>query len=178
MMHRWGDGWFRKYGDEFDEAIRVLEKRIREWAHCGICGKEKWGCYQDDFLTLWDGGLRYIFTPYKGYVIGDTKLAKFLHRLDTHIIPGKKTMLGRLWYGLANLNEKLGLVKLVHKWQAKRINKAFQVTCKEYPHFIDELVSDVCCYEMIKPCKWGDVDGTKIHSKYWKTIDKFEDFVL
>lgn len=177
-MHEWGDKWFKKYGKQFDEAIRVLEERIRKWAYCGVCGKEKYGTYRDEYLTLWDGGIRQILTPYKCWVIGHSKWAKFLWYIDNHIIPYKKTKYGWLWGGLANLNGKLGIIKLVHKWQAKRINKAFQVTCKEFPELVDELVSDVDCYEMIVPCKYGNVDGAKIHSKYWKTITDFKDFEL
>lgn len=177
-MHFWGDKWFKEHGNDFYTAIDRLEKRIRKWAHCGVYGKEKYGCYRDEYLTLWDGGIRQILTPYKCCIIGHSKRAKFLHIIDTHLIPGTKTRYGRRWYGLADFNEKLGLIKLVHKWQASRINKAFQVTCKEFPELIDELICDVDCYKMIVPCKYGTVDGTAIHNKYWKTIDKFEDFEL
>ena len=177
-MHFWGDKWFKEHGNDFYTAIDRLEKRIRKWVHCGVYGKEKYGTYRDEYLTMWDGGIRQILTPYKGWVIGHTKWAKFLWYIDNHLIPSKKTKFGWIWVGLSNLNYKIGLVKLVHKWQASRINKAFQVTCKEFPELIDELICDIDCYELIKPCKWGDVDGTKIHNKYWKTIDKFEDFEL
>jgi hypothetical protein len=27
---------------------------------------------------------------------------------------------------------------------------------------------------MVKPCKWGNIDGEKIHKKYWKTFDQIE----
>lgn len=177
-MHYWGDEWFKEHGNDFYTAIDRLEKRIRKWAHCGVYGMEKYGAYRDEYLTMWDGGIRQILTPYKGWVIGHTWWAKFLWYIDNHLIPCEKTKFGWLWVGLSNLNYKIGLVKLVHKWQESRINKAFQVTCKEFPELIDELICDVDCYEMIKPCKWGNVDGTAIHNKYWKTIDKFEDFGL
>ena len=169
-MHEWGDDWFKKYGTEFNRAITVLEKRIRKWAHAGVCGKEKWGCYRDEYLTLWNGGLRYLLTPYRGWVIGHSKWATFLWYIDTHLLPIKKIKYGWYWVGIADLNRVLGLTKLYHKFQERRINKAFQVTCKEYPHFIDELISDVDCYKLIKPCKWGDIDGEAIHKKYWKVV--------
>lgn len=177
-MHYWGDKWFKEHDGQLNEAINILTYRVRKWAHCGFSTKEKYGSMRTDFVMLWDGGIRQILTPYKGWVIGHTWWAKFLWYIDNHLIPYKKTKYGWLWVGLANLNWAIGLTKLVHKWQAKRINKAFQVTCKEFPELIDELICDVDCYEIIKPCKWGDVDGTKIHNKYWKTIDKFEDFEL
>lgn len=49
-------------------------------------------------------------------------------------------------------------------------NKVFQMACKKWPHIVDELVVDVDGWEWIKPCKWGDVDGTAIHRKYWKSL--------
>ena len=50
-------------------------------------------------------------------------------------------------------------------------NKVFQIACKKWPHLTDELVADVDGWKWIKPCKWGDVDGTAIHNKYWKTLN-------
>ncbi|MDO4465568.1 MAG: hypothetical protein Q4C49_00970 [Bacillota bacterium] len=76
----------------------------------------------------------------------------------------------RIWLGLIHINNKIGLTKLVNKFQAYQFNKTFQLACKKWPNIIDELISDIDGYEMIKPCKWGDVDGTEIHNKYWTTI--------
>lgn len=167
-MHSWEDEWFQKYGDELDQAIRELEHRIRKWAKAGVCGKEKWGCYCDDFLTLWDGSLTTILYGYKAS-IGNGWLERLVAHIDYRLIPYKKTRFGWIKAGLANFNRLIGLVKLVNKWQCRMINKAFQVTCKEHPDIIDELVVDTMCYRVIRPCKWGDVDGEKIHKKYWKT---------
>jgi len=52
-MHYWGDEWFKEHGNDFYTAIDRLEKRIRKWAHCGVCGKEKYGCFTEatDILT-------------------------------------------------------------------------------------------------------------------------------
>ena len=74
----------------------------------------------------------------------------------------------RIWKGLCFYNDKIGLTKLVNNYQAKMYNKVFQQACKKWPDIIDELVVDTVGYEMIKPCKWGNVDGELIHSKYWK----------
>ena len=176
-MHFWGDEWFRKYGTEFDKAINTLESRMRKWAHVGVYGKEKFGTYRDEYLKLWDGGLHYLFTKYKGWVVGQSKWAKFLYNLDTRLIPHRKTKFGWMWWGLRDLNRVLGLTKLYHIFQKRRINKAFQITLKEYPHFINELVSCVDCYELIKPCRWGNADGTEIHNRYWTpiTADDFKE---
>jgi len=172
-MHCWGDEWFKKYGDQLNSAISILETRMRKWAKVGVCGKEKWGCYRDDFLTFWDGGIKEIFVGYRA-----TYKWHWFHRLCYHIdhrlIPVKKTEYGWIWVGLCDFNSMIGLRKLVNMWQARMINKAFQITLKENPEIIDELVSDVDCYEVIKPCKWGDVDGKEIHNKYWKVISKKE----
>lgn len=167
-MHYWGDEWFQKYGSSFYKAIGKLESRMRSWARVGVCGKEKWGMYRSDFLTFWDGGLTQIFFGYRARYRG---FAHLLYNFDHYLIPIKKTKYGWLRVGFADLIRVIGLQKLVQKWQTEQVNKAFQVTCKEYPQFIDELVADVDCYEIIKPGKWGDVDGEKIHWKHWKKIE-------
>ena len=167
-MHIWGDEWFKKYGNQFYNAIDIFECRIRKWAKCGVCGKEKFGTYRDDFFQMWDGSLLQSLFGYK--TVYPTKFESFIWHIDHHLIPGKKSKFGRIWHGLADLNRCTGLTKLVRKWQAKRLNKAAQITCKEYPDVIDELLMNVCFYKCIKPCKWGDVDGEKIHKKYWKTL--------
>ena len=50
-------------------------------------------------------------------------------------------------------------------------NKVFQQACKKWSHLIDELIVDVDGWEWIKPCKWGNIDGKKIHDKYWKSVE-------
>jgi hypothetical protein len=42
--------------------------------------------------------------------------------------------------------------------------------CKKYPHIIDEIVSDLDGYKMVKPGIFGKVSGEAIHNKYWRTI--------
>lgn len=168
-MHRWGDEWFQKYGSELNEAIRKLEDRIRKWAKAGVCGKEKWGCYVDEYLTLWDGSLTQIFFGYRATYKWN-KISNVMWYLDHYLIPYKKTRFGWLKWGIADFNRLIGLVRLVRWWQKRMINKAFQITCKEHPDIIDELILDTYNYEMIKPCKWGDIDGEKIHRKYWKKL--------
>lgn len=169
-MHCWGDEWFNQHGDSLYMAIEAVEKRIRKWAKAGVCGKEKWGCYRDDFLTFWDGGIAQIFFGYRA-TYQRNPISRIMWKIDHALIPVKKTEFG--WYkvGLANFNRWIGLTNLVNKWQANMVNKAFQVTCREYPDVVDELVSDTDCYEMIKPCKWGDIDGVEIHRKYWKSVE-------
>lgn len=168
-MHEWGDDWFNEHGAELYAAIDKVEERIRKWAKAGVCGKEKWGTYRDEYLRLWDGGITQIFFGYRATYYWNV-VSRILYFIDHRLIPVKKTEFGWLRAGLADLNYKIGLTELVWKWQRKMINKAFQVTCREYPNVVEELVVDVDCWKMIKPCKWGDVDGQEIHDKYWKTV--------
>ena len=172
-MHKWGDDWFRKYGNEFDRAIYDFEQRIKKWAKCGVCGKEKYGTYRDDYFRMWDGSLSVLFFGYKAF--RHSKFENLVWKLDHYLVPVKKTQFG--WYkvGLANLNRTIGLVKLVNKWQARQLNKAAQITCKEHPDLVDELLMCVCFYKCIKPCKWGNIDGEAIHKKYWKPLKEDKD---
>lgn len=169
-MHIWGDEWFQKYGDQLYKAIDVFEKRIIKWAKCGVCGKEKFGTYRDDFFQMWNGSLAQILFGYR--CVYRKWFEKIICFIDNNLIPIKKTQFGWRKVGLSDFNRSIGLVKLVNKWQAKRLNKAVQITCKEFPDVVDELLSDVCFYKCIKPCKWGNIDGEKIHDKYWKVINK------
>lgn len=168
-MHIWGDEWFKKYGNQFYEAIKVFEDRIRKWAKCRVYGKEKFGTYRDEYFSMWNGELSTIFFGYK-LVYNRNWFEKLIWKIDNCLIPIKKTQFS--WYkvGLANFNRAIKLVKLVNKWQAKMLNKAAQITCKEYPDVVGELLMDVCFYKCIKPCKWGNINGQKIHEKYWKVI--------
>lgn len=167
-MHYWGDEWFQKYGETFYRAIDVFEERIRKWAKCGVYGKEKYGTYRDEYFRMWDGSLFIIFFGYKLFRNG--WLENLVYRIDNRLIPIKKTQFGWRKVGLSDFNRLIGLTKLVNKWQARMLNKAAQITCKEYPEVVDELLMDVCFYKCIKPCKWGNVDGEEIHKKYWKTV--------
>lgn len=169
-MHRWGDEWFQKYGEELNIAIRDLENRIRKWAKASVWGKEKWGCYVDEYFHLWDGSLTEIFFGYK-VTYRWNKISNVMWYLDHCLIPFKKTRFGWLKVGIADFNRLIGLVKLVHWWQKRMVNKAYQITCKEHPDIIDELIVDTYNYDLIKPCKWGDVDGEEIHRKYWRKVE-------
>lgn len=169
-MHIWGDEWFKKYGNRLYNAIDIFEYRIRKWAKCRVYGKEKYGTYRDEYFSMWDGSISTIFFGYKLFR-GSNWFENLMWNIDNNLIPIKKTQFG--WYkvGLANFNRAIGLVKLVNKWQARMLNKAAQITCKEYPDVVGELLMDVCFYKYIKPCKWGDIDGEEIHNKYWKTLE-------
>lgn len=168
-MHYWGDEWFKKYGNQLYNAIDILEYRIRKWAKCGVYGKEKYGTYRDEYFRMWDGGIFIIVFGYT-FFHGKNWLERLLWKIDHTLIPIQKTKFGWRRVGLADFNQAIGLVKLVNKWQAKMVNKAYQITCKEYPDIIDELIVCADTYTMVKPCKWGNIDGEIIHDKYWKKL--------
>lgn len=191
-MHEWGDEWFQKYGDQLYKAISEIEHYLRKHG-IGVCGKEKWGCYRNEYLQFWNGGIYQILFGYRAYIgpyslSKHPKLEKFMqtvhkfiyYKIDIAIpdIPEGTPIEEfhnyydkRIWKGLTYINEKIGLVKLVHKYQAYHFNKIFQITCKKYPDIIDELISEIDGYEMIKPCKWGNVDGIEIHNEYWTIVE-------
>lgn len=182
-MHYWGDDWFKAHGDNLYAAIDKIEKGLRRHGIC-VCGKEKYGTYRDDFLRFWDGGWYYIifgptlcFCPKHYYKWKPLRLTvEFIHKairwFDHYMIPYKKTKYGWLKGGVADFNTWIGITGLVWKRQAKMYNKVIQQACAEYPDIVDELVLDLTGYKMIKPCKWGNVDGTEIHNKYWVPISE------
>ena len=185
-MHFWGDEWFKEHGDDMYTAIDKIEDGLRRHG-IGVCGKEKWGCYRDDFLRFWDGGIYYIvfgpslsFTPKRYYRWKPfRKLVEFIHRavwwLDHAVIPYKKTKYGWLKGGIATFNTWIGITKPVWDYQARMYNKVIQQVCAEYPDIVDELVSDLSGYKMIKPCKWGDVDGVEVHDRHWVPVSSFKE---
>ena len=188
-MHEWGDEWFQAHGADLYEAIKYIETNLRKH-HIGVYGKEKFGCYRDDYLRFWDGGLYEILFGYRGYIGSyvnypfdwmkniSNAFHRFIYQIvdngytsckkDTLVKEMGKQYSNRTWRGLCFYNAKIGLTKLVREHQAKMYNKVFQKACKKWPDIIDELIVDTAGYYMIKPCKWGNVDGELIHSKYWK----------
>ncbi|MBQ1571522.1 MAG: hypothetical protein IIZ78_10390 [Clostridiales bacterium] len=166
-MHYYGDDWFNEHGDDLYDAIAILDKRLRKAGVIVYC-KEKYGTMRTDFFRLWDGNLSDILFGRKLY--RDNWFEDVVWWLDYRMIPVGKTSFGWQYVGLSDFNTLIHLKHLVWKWQAKMVNKAFQVTCKEHPDIVDELVCDVDCWKMIKPCKWGDVDGEEIHYRYWRKM--------
>lgn len=192
-MHYWGDEWFKNNGNDLYEAINYIDKELRRYGIFAI-SKEKYGSRREDILHLWDGGIysllfghRCFIGTYKHYK--NEKLRNFIDQIHHFIyytidqgIPSKKEnetfeeyskrYEKRIWKGLSHYTNKIGLLKLVHKYQANMYNKTYQIACKKWPMIIDELIVMVDGYKMIKPCKWGNIDGEEIHNKYWRTPDQ------
>jgi hypothetical protein len=151
-MHQWGDDWFKANGESLNKAMDEFEKICRKMGFILLYGKEKWGCYRDEYLTFWDGGLHYFI--YKSPIFIRNN---FLYWKVDPIIKFITKFTGVQW--------------LFVKYQTFVYNYAMQKVCKKYPNVIDEMVMDLNGYKMIKPSIFGDVDGEKIHKKYWRTLE-------
>lgn len=210
-MHYCDYDWFENNGKDLYDAIDFVEHFLRKH-HIGVCGKEKYGTYRDEFLRFWDGGIYQIlfgnrvrigtfhkyefkenendkFIKQKKWFNKEIspKIVKFVDKIH-HFIYFKIDLAvphipegtnfndfvlyynKRKWLGLTHYSKKIGLLNLVHKHQANIYNKAFQLACNKWPIVQDELIAYVSGYRMIKPCKWGNIDGVKIHNKYWTKI--------
>lgn len=187
-MHYWGDEWFKSNGKDLNNAINFIETYLRKH-HIGVCGKEKYGAYRDEYLRFWSGGLYEILFGYSVYIgtwrfKNHPKLQSLINKIHHFIYykvdcgnPEKfenetfeeysTRFKNRKWKGLHHYSNQIGLTKLIQDHQAKYYNKAFQLACKKWPNVKDELIVMVDGYKMIKPCRWGDVDGEEIHNKYW-----------
>jgi hypothetical protein len=193
-MHEYGDEWFEKYGDELHSALSELSDEFKK-NKLHIYLKEKYGCLRSEIISLWDGG---IFQPLFGYCIStytySTKgllkynwarnlcngIRRFIRfKLDLgHISKKENETLNdysrryekRLWKGLSHINMKIGLVDIVNKKKIKKVNEIVQKVCAKHPDIVDEIIMDLDFYEWIKPCEYGNVDGVKIHEKYWKPL--------
>lgn len=151
--HVWGDAWFEKHGRDLDSAISYCTHTWRTWGRIGCGGsKEKYGTFRDN-VTFYSGW----------WAVHD--LVKPGYRYYQW---GKKLM--NLEILLGNCVRFLRLDKLVRLWQYQVYNFAIQQACKRYPAIVDEIVADLDYYHLVKPGIFGDVDGTKIHNKYWTRI--------
>ena len=157
-------------------------------------GKGYWcgNSYRDEYLRFWDGGLYTILFGYRGWIGTHHRykwkwMEDFVNKIHHFIYftldcgtpestegesfeDYSKKYENRKWKGLHHYSNQIGLTKLIQDRQAKHYNKAFQLACKKWPNIIDELIAMTDGYKMIKPCKWGDVDGEEIHNKYWKKM--------
>lgn len=166
-MHFWEDDWFKKNGDDLYNAIDFIETYLRKHG-IGVCGKEKYGTYRDEFLHFWDGGLYTAIFGYRCYIGTFNKYPKWLENIVNKIHHFIYFTLDRCV--IRPFTNFTKIHKLVFNYQAKHYNKAFQLACKKWPNVTDELIVMVNGYQLIKPCKWGNVDGEEIHKKYWKSI--------
>lgn len=192
-MHYWGDEWFKEHGNELYTAIDEIEHEMRKY-RIGINGKEKWGCYVPEYLQFWDCGIYELIWGYRMYcgTWGCKGLYKFKwftnfinaihHFIRYKIDEGmprykegesfeetKRKNERKLWFGIKYYMYQIGITKLIWKWQESKVNKAYQIVCKKHPDIIEELTCDgYTPYRMIKPCRYGQLDGKELEKKYWK----------
>lgn len=189
-MHDWGDDWFKSNGEDLNDAINFIEKNLHKY-HIGVYGKEKYGTYRDEYLHFWSGGLYEILFGYHVWIGTNSfrrfpkiqnmvnKIHHFIYYKVDYGTPEKYEdesfeeysirFKNRKWKGLIHYSSKIGLTELVYNYQAKMYNKVFQLACKKWPNVIDELIVGIEGYKLIKPCKWGNINGEEIHKKYWKS---------
>lgn len=150
-MHEYGDEWFNKNGKDFIKITNWCMRIWHKYGRIGTHGKEKFGTFRDH-IYMWDGGLHTLLFP--GYVF--IKYPFLYFKIDEYIIKP--------------FTKFTGLLKLGWKYQSMIYNYTIQKACRKYPHMVDELVSCLDGYEMIKPGIFGNVDGKEIHNKYWKRV--------
>lgn len=150
-MHMWGDEWFEKNDNDLYNAISYIMKTWTKYGRIGTHGKEKYGTFRDH-PYFWDGGIHYLLYP--GYV-------RVVHRWLYFYVD---------WYFTQPFMRYTGLLHIGLWWQAQVYNYAIQMACKKYPHIVDEIVSHLEGYMLVKPGIFGPIDGTKIHNKYWKSL--------
>ena len=150
-MHQWGDEWFKTNGNDLYKAIDEFEDICIKYGGIKVYGKEKYGTYRDEYLSLWDGGLHYI-------------LFSSVVKIENNFIYWKLDPVLKAIFKFTRI------LKLVQWYQANVYNYAMQKICKKYPNVVDEMTIMIDGYKMIKPGRFGDLDGLKIHNDNWKTI--------
>lgn len=154
-MHFWGDEWFKKNGNDLNEAIDFC-MYIFKLARIGTHGKEKYGTFRDH-VYFWDGGLHTLIWP--GYVRIMNSFMYF--KLDRYVLRPFTKYSGLFFIG---------------SWiQYKVYNYAFQIAIKRWPNVKDELICSIDYPELIKPGLFGKVDGRIIHDSYWKQEQEDDD---
>lgn len=152
--HYWHDDWFKKNGEDLNNAIYYCMDFWKRWGRIGSHGKEKYGRFRDH-PWLWDGGIWSLVFP--GYVwVRPGFWSWIYYNIDLEF--------------LIPFTTKIGIHRLGLWYQSKIYNYAIQKMCKKYPNIVDELVADLEGYEMVKPGIFGPIDGKAIHNKYWKSV--------
>lgn len=201
-MHFWGDQWFREHGDHLYEAIKYVEKNLRKhgiWVagkeKYGTYRDEYLRFWDGTLYHLLFRGRMYVGPYNHSRVEWIARLQDWFHefiywRIDQGWTremmkeedPEKRqALIRKRFIGADGTWSSKGFQSLVmqSRWYKRYIekkkecyNRVFQEACKKWPDVIDELICDTDGFSMIRPCKWGDIDGKKIHDKYWMPISK------
>ena len=196
-MHYWGDEWFQKHGSHLYDAIAYIEKNLRKRGisvagkeKYGTYRDEYLRVWDGGLYSVLFGGRMYI-GPYRHSKFKwIAKLQDWFHcfiywRIDrgwtrkmmneTDFEKQQKMFRERFidkdenWI-THGLQEKVIQTKWYKRYIERRkddYNRVFQEACKLWPDVVDELICDIDGWQMIKPGKWGDIDGAAIHNKYW-----------
>lgn len=177
VVHFWGDGWVG--WNELRDAINEMQSYIRK-SRVLVYDKEKFGTYRFEIVYMYDGTLKSIIQP--SYNIDFTwrtysawaykhipKLYSFVRK---YICGGVDKILHYISVADRALSKIVpdSFISWVRSKQLHMINKGFQEVLLRHPSIVHEFVSDVDCWEHIKP--FGDyiVDGSVIHNMHWKRI--------
>jgi len=117
-MHSWGDKNFDWEG--LDEAITMIDKKLRFWRVGILQSKEKFGTCRIYCKLGWNS-LHDITHPGHAFY----RYPKWLKYIDI--------------YGFSNIIPLLNyLVVPIHRWA---YHNAYKLACEKYPH----LVEEICC---------------------------------
>jgi hypothetical protein len=150
-MHHWGDEWFKKNGNDLNEAIYFIMRNWKRFGRIGSHGKEKYGTFRDH-AYFWNGGLHDLIWP--GYVAIQNRFIYL--KLDRYL--------------LRPLTKHAGLRILGLKYQHFIYNLVVQLAIAKYSNVMHELVADLGGCDLIKPIFGLGIDGTKIHDLYWTKV--------
>lgn len=151
-FHVWGDEWFKKNGNDLNQAIDYCCHVWTTYGRIGTHGKEKYGTFRDQlypYVARWP--IHELVKPGHVYY----RFPKWMMKIEIR---------------LGNLVRFFKLHCLIQRYQRIVYNYAIQQACKKYPNVIDELVADLDGGKWIRPGILGPIDGTKIHQKYWKQL--------
>lgn len=202
-MHFWGDQWFREHGDHLYEAINYIEKNLRKrgisvagkekygtyrdeylrfWDgtlyHMLFRGRMYIGPYRHSKIK-WIARLQDWFHNFLYWRIDQGWTREMMKAKDTErqhkLIRERFIDKNEDWHprGFQGTILRSKWYPRYLKRKKEDYNRVFQEACKKWPDVVDELICDTDGWSMIHPCKWGDIDGQKIHDKYWMPASKY-----
>lgn len=180
-IHFWGDGWAG--WDELRAAINEMQPYIRK-SRVLVYDKEKFGTYRFDIEYMYDGTLKSIIQPsynrdftwrsYNAWAYKHMpKLYKFFRKYICVSVDKVLHYISVVDRALSKLVPD-SFISWVRSKQLHILNKGFQEVLLKHPSIVHEFVSDVDCWEHIKP--FGDyiVDGSVIHNMHWECMNDTE----
>ena len=180
-IHFWGDGWAG--WDELRAAINEMQPYIRK-SRVLVYDKEKFGTYRFDIEHMYDGTLKSIIQPSynKDFTWSAYNVWAYKHMPKLYSFFRKYicVSVNKILHYISAVDRALSklvpdsFISWVRSKQLHMLNKGFQEVLLKHPSIVHEFVSDVDCWEHIKP--FGDyiVDGSVIHNMHWKHMSDTE----